>query len=192
MDRLQLPDHVRAAFAPTEAIFAKADGTPERALHSLFVAEPHKYPDMASARAGRSVKLNARPHPTGPPLRSDMGGASRLPPHNLYRQALVHDAVRGILRGTVHPEPTDPTHLYQTQSGVGISGVTHYVHNWDYWETGKPFADQHQSGNRVPIIYERTNPTQGHRERFLLSGHHRAAAALGLGVALMAHVVHAS
>jgi hypothetical protein len=178
-------------FVPTQAIFDRADGTPDVALHSIFATDKYKNPDLATARANRAVKNKANVHPTGPPLRSDLGGKSPLPPHTTYRQDLVHEAVRGIVRGQVHPEMIDPVHLHQTQSGITLAGVSHYVHHPDYWETGDTFADQHQSGNRVPIVYERTNPSGGHRERFLLSGHHRAAAAVGLGSPLLAHIVHA-
>jgi len=178
-------------FVPTQAIFDRADGTPERALHSIFAVDKHKHPDLESARANRAVKIKSRVHPDGPTLRTDRGGASPLPPHTTYRQELVHNAVRGLIRGEIHPEQIDPVHLHQTQSGILLPGVQHYVHHPDYWETGQTYADQGQVGNRVPIVYERTNPDHGHRERFILSGHHRAAAAVGMGTPLLAHVVHA-
>lgn len=188
--RFEVPEHALQSYAKTQRLYDTADQTPDTAIYNMFAIDKHRNPDLAAATASRSLTGSALVHPGMGMLRSDLGGQSKAPPHTTYRQDLVSEAVRGIVRGSIHPEEIDPVHLQQTQSGVKREGVRHYVHNMDYWRGGKPFADQNQAGNRIPIIYERTH-SQGHRERFILSGHHRAAAAVAMGVPLMAHVVQA-
>jgi hypothetical protein len=68
----------------------------------------------------------------------------------------------------------DPRTLHSTQPWVTLEGVRHYA-------SGKEgvFANQDQYGNSNPVVYHREN--QGRRTSMLLSGHHRATAALVAG-----------
>jgi hypothetical protein len=65
----------------------------------------------------------------------------------------------------------DPRDLHATQGTVTRPGVNYYMGN-EYQETGRTYADMHQAGNRYPVVY-----TRGGQNK-LLSGHHRATAAL--------------
>jgi hypothetical protein len=79
-----------------------------------------------------------------------------------------------------HMREMDPRHLHATQPSVTSEGVNHYMGD-DYRKTGRTFADQHVESNRFPVVY--TDP-QGRNK--LLSGHHRATAALLQGRQLRA------
>jgi hypothetical protein len=82
----------------------------------------------------------------------------------------------------VHVDPTDPN-LRATQPEVTRAGVQHYMGS-DYARTGQTFADQHNLENEHPVVYDREDG-----QRLLLSGHHRAAAALLQGKQFTARVV---
>ena len=71
-----------------------------------------------------------------------------------------------------HMQAMDPRHLHATQPWVTRAGVEYYQGS-EYRETGRTFADMSEAGNRYPVVYR---DTQGRNK--LLSGHHRATAAL--------------
>ena len=103
-----------------------------------------------------------------------------------YDKDLVHDAL-------VHParhqlQAVDPRELRSTQPSVTRAGVQHYMNpDNPYEKTGETFAEQDNIGNRRPIVYDRED---GERScKLILSGHHRAAAALLHGKPLQAVVV---
>lgn len=99
----------------------------------------------------------------------------------------VTDALRQVVRGTLHPESVDPRLLMATQTGVTNRGMKYYMNpENDYERHGATFADRGNIGNRHPVIYQ--NDDIG--ARFLLSGHHRATAAILRGTPLHAVVVH--
>lgn len=85
-----------------------------------------------------------------------------------YDPQLVHNALKDP---SAHMMEMDPRHLHATQPWVTRGGVDYYSGN-KYRETGQTFADMHQEANRYPIVYQR-----GGRNS-LLTGHHRATAAL--------------
>lgn len=83
----------------------------------------------------------------------------------------------------------DPRSLHASQPGLGRAAVTHYMGN-DYYETGRTFADPEQAGNRVPVVYRRPSTrAPGTSEDVIMSGHHRAAAALLRGEQFKARIV---
>jgi hypothetical protein len=86
-----------------------------------------------------------------------------------YDPQLVHNALKDP---SSHMMEIDPRHLHATQPGVTRAGVDYYSGS-EYRETGRTFADQHQAFNRYPIVYQ---DRQGRNK--VLSGHHRATAAL--------------
>lgn len=94
-----------------------------------------------------------------------------------YDPNLVHKALGNP---APHMAEMDPRDLHATQPWVTQAGVSHYMGD-EYRRTGRTFADQHEEGNRFPVVY--TDP-QGRNK--LLSGHHRAAAALLQGKQLRA------
>jgi hypothetical protein len=71
----------------------------------------------------------------------------------------------------------DPRSLHATQPSVTRGGVEHYL-TPDYERTGRTYADQGNVGNRHPVVYTRTDERTGKVQNVVLSGHHRAAAAL--------------
>lgn len=95
-----------------------------------------------------------------------------------YDQALVRDALASPARLT----DIDPRILRSTQPNVTRGGVEYYMGD-EYNRTGRTFADQGNVGNAFPVVYSRRNEFrtaewQPEEEHLLLSGHHRATAAL--------------
>ena len=94
-------------------------------------------------------------------------------------QHLVVDAIRQ--QGPV--ELVDPRMLSATQPSVTSPGVRYYMDPANR-DGGALFADADNAGNRMPVIYIRDGETA-----LILSGHHRATAALLQGRPLRAIVV---
>jgi hypothetical protein len=82
----------------------------------------------------------------------------------------------------------DPRRLKATQPSVTRAGVEYYMGE-AHRRTGETFADRMSSGNRYPVIYSRTHPVTGRVDDMILSGHHRATAALLSGQFLRARYV---
>lgn len=99
-----------------------------------------------------------------------------------YDQNLVDD----ILRRPPHESRrlVDPRDLHATQSELTRSGVKYYLGD-TYWRTGRTFADQHNPGNIMPVVYFREDG-----QNLILSGHHRAAAKFLRGEPLEVRGVH--
>lgn len=99
--------------------------------------------------------------------------ASRRKDEPLYDR----DAVARTLAAPVKLDRFDPRTLRATQPNVTREGVEYYLSDSEtartYRATGRTFADQDQPGNRYPVIYEQPNG-----QLVILSGHHRATAAL--------------
>jgi len=94
------------------------------------------------------------------------------------------DAVSAALRNP-RPEPVDPRFLFATQPNLVRQHVDFYF-DGPGRGTGKLAADQDRASNRYPIVYVDRAGRQ-----VLLTGHHRAAAALAHGEDLEALVVRA-
>lgn len=84
-----------------------------------------------------------------------------------------------------HVAQVDPRELHSNQGSLTRDGVAYYLHSPEYNRTGRTYADQDQAGNQHPVVLRRTNG-----RHVILSGHHRAAAALLKGQPLTAAVVH--
>lgn len=82
-----------------------------------------------------------------------------------------------------HMQDVDPRILRATQGSLIRPGLRHYLGD-RYERTGETYADMHLAGNRRPIVYRREDG-----QHLILSGHHRAAAALLQGRPLQAVVV---
>lgn len=100
-------------------------------------------------------------------------------------QPRVYD--QDLVRDTLNRPPTltevDPRRLLCSQPMVTADGVRYYL--TDEWPvTGRTYADQEQRANRFPVVY--VNDAGQH---IILTGHHRATAALLRGEALPAIVV---
>jgi len=106
------------------------------------------------------------------------------------RSKRYHDYDKDLVAQAIsHPEDhhmqdVDPRELRSTQPSVIRAGVSHYLTD-KYDKTGETYADMHHPGNRRPIVYHR----EADDNKILLSGHHRAAAALLQGKPLQAIVV---
>ena len=100
------------------------------------------------------------------------------------RQDFDPDLVRNAIQSPADDvTDIDPRHLLATQPSVTRGGVQHYMDDPTWRETGETFADKGNPGNRIPVVYSRQNEFrtqdwQPEEEHLLLSGHHRAAAAL--------------
>lgn len=92
-------------------------------------------------------------------------------------------AVANVLSRPPQLREFDPRHLHATQPSVLRHIVSHYLEG-DYERTGNTFADQHNVGNKYPVVY-----TNHRGMNIILSGHHRASAALLRGQPLLARHV---
>ena len=91
--------------------------------------------------------------------------------------ALVLEAVR-----RPNMQWADPRKMRASQGGVTRQGVRYYMSE-EYKRTGLTYADRDQAGNRVPVLARFPDGTL-----LILSGHHRAVAALLAGEMLHANV----
>ena len=134
--------------------------TPEEAARSPW-AEAHRIHGSGDPEAlfGGHAKQVA-PWPKA--------GATKSNPRG-YDPDLVQ---RAILNPQQHMREMDPRSLHATQPWVTREGVSYYMGE-EYNRTGRTFKDMSEAGNRFPVVY---TDVQG-RNR-LLSGHHRATAAL--------------
>jgi hypothetical protein len=105
-----------------------------------------------------------------------------------YDKDLVHHAL-GQQFHQHDLQPVDPRTLRASQPSLTRGGVEHYMGD-AYKRTGLPFADQQNPGNRNPVVYNREGMEGNEPQSILLSGHHRAAAALLKGEPLEARVLH--
>ena len=80
-------------------------------------------------------------------------------------------------------QEVDPRVLWANRPRVARAGVDYYLNDSRYRRFGRTYADRDQVANRFPFIYR-------HRDgrKVILVGHHRAAAALVAGEALLAIV----
>ena len=90
------------------------------------------------------------------------------------RDAYDKDLVHKTLANPVSTEQFDPRTLHATQPGVTRGGVAHYM---DPSNQGL-YANAHEAGNQHPVIYSRKDCVDCPETHMLLSGHHRATAAL--------------
>lgn len=79
----------------------------------------------------------------------------------------------------------DPRTLSGSQGWVTRAGVAYYLHEDTYRRSGRTYADQFKIGNKYPVVHQCGN------DLVILSGHHRAAAALLNGEPLRARRVQA-
>lgn len=96
-----------------------------------------------------------------------------------------HDLVAALLSGvplTATFADLDPVDLRGTQSFVTRAGVAYYLDD-GYRRHGRTYADQMKAGNKYPVVYRRDG------QNLVLSGHHRAAAALLHGRPFPARVI---
>lgn len=92
-----------------------------------------------------------------------------------FDQAVVNEGLRNP-----RYHDLDPTQLHSTQPEVTRPATKYYMGD-RYQQTGETFADQEQAGNRFPVVYNREG------QNMILSGHHRAMAALLRGENLRAN-----
>ena len=89
------------------------------------------------------------------------------------------DRVTAALSNPDYPlTKVDPRTLSATQPSITREGVNHYMHSDEL------YADRHNIGNKQPVVYQRDDGTN-----LLLSGTHRATAALLKGQQFGARVV---
>lgn len=100
--------------------------------------------------------------------------ASRRKDRKDYDQATVNRALR-----EPNLAPVDPREVAATQPSVTRAGVKHYMSGSE-----EIYGQDKGAGNRHPVVYEREDG-----QKVLLSGHHRATAALLQGKQFRANVV---
>jgi hypothetical protein len=108
-----------------------------------------------------------------------------------FAKSFDRELVTGRL-GT-HPEAAelerlDPRELLATQSGLQRPALEHYL-GIAYRQIGRPYAEPHSPGNKYPLVYRYEVPSDGRLEAMILAGHHRSAAALLQGHAVLVRVV---
>jgi hypothetical protein len=99
------------------------------------------------------------------------------------------DAIEDAIRSRQYEE-IDPRSLMGAQPSITHGGMRYYMGN-QYDLTGMTYADHHQAGNTVPVVYEAEHPHFGWPERTVLSGTHRATADLLKGRGMRTVLVRA-
>lgn len=94
------------------------------------------------------------------------------------------EAVADALRRPPELSDVDPRNLHATQPSV-VRHHAEYYTGGEYERTGATAADQGNVGNQYPVVYRSPDG-----RNLLLSGHHRATAALVQGRPLRARVVN--
>ena len=98
-------------------------------------------------------------------------GAGKSKNAPLYDQNVVREALTQP-RSQKDIRPQDPRQLHATQTGLTRGGVGHYMSD-EYAQTGRMHADGSNVGNVNPVMYHKKDGRS-----LILSGHHRAGAAL--------------
>jgi hypothetical protein len=98
-----------------------------------------------------------------------------------YDREAVRQAL--LVPGPPQLEEVDPRELSCTQGGLQRPAVVFYL-GIEHRLTGEPFANKTNAGNRHPVVYRRDDGTT-----MILSGHHRATAALLRAEPLRARVL---
>lgn len=93
------------------------------------------------------------------------------------------ERVNSVLRQPPNLVDVDPRHLHATQSSI-VREHTNFYMGDEYERTGNTSADRANVGNRFPVVYRHEDG-----RNLLLSGHHRASAALLKGQPLRAREV---
>lgn len=102
------------------------------------------------------------------------------------------DLVRSVLSSpdtASDLQAVDPRTLHSYQPSITRAGVDYYAESEDYRRFGTTFEPGENRGNRYPVIYIRDGANGLPGQSVILSGHHRAAAALAKGEALQALVI---
>jgi GNAT superfamily N-acetyltransferase len=107
-------------------------------------------------------------------------------PRSKGERAYDPELVQEALRKPPRLEPVDPRILYATQPRLVRQHLNYYLTD-EYARTGRPSADQTKPANAFPIIY-----VNAKGQHIILTGHHRAAAALVKNEDLDAIVVRES
>lgn len=91
--------------------------------------------------------------------------------YGVFKRAPIkrHDteALEAAVRAGGPKRLYDPRELHASQGAVTRAGVKHYMDH-----PGTLYADRHQAGNKTPVVYSRGGVDE------LMSGHHRATAAI--------------
>lgn len=153
--------------------------TPEaRAINSMLVGPPQTdVPSHVSAQFERVNRMYGSGDLDSVSRTAAVAGVAPWPRAARKRNAPLYDRdlVREALSQPRTEEsvyPADPRNLHSTQPGITRDGVEYYMSD-EYSNTGRTYADQGNAGNRQPVVYRKASG-----ENLLLSGHHRAGAAL--------------
>lgn len=132
-----------------------------------------------AASGGREDEAVDRMFPGAPTTTPPWPQAGRRKDVKDYDEGIVH----AMLAKPPELSHVDPRTLSATQPAITRAGVRYYLGR-QFNDTGKTFADQGNVGNIHPVVYHREGGTS-----MLLSGHHRAAAALLRGEPLVVREV---
>ncbi len=151
----------------------KHEGAPNFVRGKRLVAQSANFPYDHLYGKG----LNALFTTEGPMTMAPFPVAGRQKNAPLYDK----DAVALALSSPPKLVPVDPRTLHKTQPSVVRAGVQHYLS-----DPTSVYDDSHGgAANRYPIVYTRSNG-----QNIILTGHHRATAALLKGQPLQAiHVI---
>jgi hypothetical protein len=94
------------------------------------------------------------------------------------------EKVNAVLRQPPELHEFDPRNLHATQPRVVRQHAEYYAKQNEYGTTGRTSADQDNVGNQYPVVY-----SDQRGRNIILTGHHRALAALVNGQPLRARQV---
>jgi len=152
--------------------------TPEaRAAQSMLGGPPQEIPDHVRDQFSRvfamygSNDINQISDNDAVAAPISYPTASRTKKAPLYDKAAVREELTSP-RSAQTVASQDPRLLHASQPGITKAGVRHYMSD-EYEQTGETYADKDNIGNQMPVVYNKSNG-----QNVLLSGHHRAQAAL--------------
>jgi hypothetical protein len=158
-ERQRRVDHFNAGAAGSEreSSWEAESRAPVRQLHGTK--------DIEGLFPPRSAPTTTVPFPSG----------SRSKTEPRFNQ----EAVTAELNRPPRTVDIDPRILSAGQPQVTRAGVEHYL-GGTYEKTGETYEPGHNVGNQFPfVVTKRTSsPNQEPHEHLIISGHHRAAAAL--------------
>lgn len=164
--------------APPEHVHALMQAAKDKDVHALYGVGK----DMGT------LAVFGRPYaytPQGKPRTYEFSPTARLflPGGESSRREVPQDATHGYRSWELHD--LDPRELLGTQGGMQSGALNHYLSD-KYRETGETHDKSAGPSNDRPVVVGFM------RKKYLLTGHHRAAAAILKGEPLTARYRHIS
>lgn len=165
--------------APPEHVHALMQAAKDKDTRTLYGVggDMGQLAAFGRAHAFHSETGQARTYTFSPTARLFLPGSAAA------RREVPAEAMHGSNHWQV--EPMDPRELTGTQDGLQGAALSHYLSD-DYRKGGHLFDKSRGADNDIPTV------VGFQRRKFLMTGHHRAAAALLKGEPLQARFRHIS